>query len=76
MYVDYDSALEMCGLQSLHMRREHRSLQFAIKCTKHQINKEMFPLNQSTDIHDIRTYPFLIVIYIRANDNMYMLSCT
>ena len=54
MYADYDSALEMCGLQSLHMRREHRSLQFVIKCTRHQINKEMFPLNQSTDIHDIR----------------------
>ena len=54
MYVDYDSALEMCGLQSLNMRREHRSLQFSIKCTKHQTNQEMFPLNQTTDIHDIR----------------------
>ena len=54
MYVDYDSALEMSGLKSLHMRREHRSLQFAIKCTKHITNKDMFPLNQSTDTHDVR----------------------
>ena len=54
MYVDYESDLEMCGIKSLHMRREQRSLQFAIKCTKHQTNKIMFPLNQSTYTHDKR----------------------
>ena len=54
MYVSYDSALEMCGLQSLHNRREHRSLQFAIKCTQHKTNKQMFPLNPSTDTHMLR----------------------
>ena len=25
IYVDYTSALEMCGIESLHMRREHKS---------------------------------------------------
>ena len=54
MYVDYTSALEMCGLKSLHMRREHRSIQFALKCTKHQLNQRIFPLNPSTDTHDVR----------------------
>ena len=32
-------------------RRVHRSLQFAIKCTKHITNKDMY---QSTDTHDVR----------------------
>jgi hypothetical protein len=54
MYVSYEAALEMCGLQPLHMRREHRSLQFALKCINHPINKEMFPLNPTQDTHDIR----------------------
>ena len=46
-YVDYDSALEMCGLESLFSRREKRCLDFALKCTKHPINKRLFPLNQN-----------------------------
>ena len=54
MYMDYQSALEMCGLESLHTRRENRSLQFAIKCTKHKISKAMFPLNPSADTHNMR----------------------
>ena len=54
MYVDYNSALEMCGIDSLHMRREHRSLQFALKCTKHQLNQKLFPLNPSIDTHEVR----------------------
>ena len=54
MYVNYTSALEMCGLQILHMCREHRSLNFALKCTQHQTNKSMFPLNPSEDTHDVR----------------------
>ena len=54
MYVSYDSALEMCGLQPLHIRREHRSLQFALKCIKHKRNKKIFPLNPSTDTHLLR----------------------
>ena len=54
MYVDHSAALEMCGLETLHLRREHRSLKFALKCTKHKINSDMFPTNPSTDPHNIR----------------------
>ena len=54
MYVDYESALEMCGLMSLHDRREHKSLKFAIKCTKNTTNKHMFPINPSIDTHIVR----------------------
>ena len=54
MYVDYESALEMCGLVSLHERRENRSLKFAIKCSSHTTNKRLFPVNPSEDTHCIR----------------------
>ena len=35
-------------------RREHRSLQLALKCIKHPTNKSMFPDNPSTDTHSVR----------------------
>ena len=54
MFIDYNSALEMCALKSLYKRREDRSLSFAIKCTKHETNKSMFPLNPSQDTHTVR----------------------
>ena len=54
MFVSYDAALEMCGLKTLHERREHRSLQFALKCIKHPINQSMFPLNPTQDTHEVR----------------------
>ena len=54
MYVDYESALEMCGLQKLDTRRENRSLQFALHCLKNEITINMFPHNPSTDTHELR----------------------
>ena len=54
MYVTNDSALETCGLETLHERREHRALKFALKCNNHKDMKTMFPLNPTTDTHDIR----------------------
>ena len=44
MYVEYSVALEMYGILTLLMRREHRSLEFAPKCRKHLINSELFLL--------------------------------
>ena len=55
MYVDSEAAQEMCGLESLHTRRERRSLNFALKCTKHPTNQEIFPHNPSQDTHNIRS---------------------
>ena len=54
MYVDYPSALEMCGLQTLHERREQRSMSFALKCLKIPTNQDIFPLNPTEDTHLIR----------------------
>ena len=45
MYISYESALEMCGLNTLRERRETRCLDFALKCVKHSKNKRLFPLN-------------------------------
>ena len=61
MYVEYSAALEMCGLETLHTRREHRSLKFAIKCTIHPTNNEIFPLNPSQDTHFVRNREYFKV---------------
>ena len=56
-YVSYIAALEMCGLQTLHDRREKRCLDFAVKCTKHPVNKRLFPLNRNLDnnVNNVRS---------------------
>ena len=48
-YVSYSAALEMCGLQTLHDRREKRCLDFAVKCVKHPLNQRLFPLNKNLE---------------------------
>ena len=54
MFIDYASALEMTGLETIFRRREKRSLDFAKKCTKHLKNRRMFPLNSHQQGCDIR----------------------
>ena len=44
-YESYSTALEICGLESLHSRRESRCLDFALKCVKHPVNCRLFPEN-------------------------------
>ena len=51
MYIDYETALEMCGLQSLSSRREKRCLNFSLKCLKHPRNFNLFPLNTRKNGH-------------------------
>jgi hypothetical protein len=48
MFLDYESALEMCGLDRLSNRRVKRCLDFAQKCLKHPKNCRLFPLNTRT----------------------------
>ena len=45
MYISYEAALEMCGLQTLNERREKRCLNFSLKCIKHPKNQRLFPVN-------------------------------
>ena len=54
MYVDYQLAFKICALDSLYSRRENINFKFVMKCKQHKINNSMFPLNTSTDTHNMR----------------------
>ena len=44
-YISYESALISTNLLSLKQRREKKEISFALKCTKHPTNSNLFPLN-------------------------------
>ena len=46
MYISYESALEMTGIEDLATRREQRCKTFSQKCLNHQSNNRLFPLNE------------------------------
>ena len=49
-YGSYQEALELCDLETLKSRRNKLSLNFALKCTKNEKTKDMFPLtNKQTN---------------------------
>ena len=52
-YLDYASALQISGLETLKDRRTKLSLNFAKKCLKNERNKDLFPIN----IKNINTRP-------------------
>ena len=49
-YEDYENALLQTDLQTLKERRETLCLEFATKCTKHETNYLMFPLNPASHV--------------------------
>ena len=53
-YVDYDAALEMCGLETLASRRHKRCLDFALKAVKHPKNRRLFALSTFNTDHLMR----------------------
>jgi hypothetical protein len=72
MYVSYEAALEMSGLDSLEERRTKRSLSFAKKCLNHPTNHSLFPPNPSTDTHEVRSREAFLVN--KANTEAYRKS--
>ena len=68
MYIDYTSALEMCGLQTLSERRQARCLDFALKCIKHERNQRLFPLSEKSSKHYIRDKEIFHVNFARTED--------
>ena len=54
MYVDYEAALEMTGLDTLYDRRVDRCLKFSLKSIKHERNQNLFPLNSNLGNMDTR----------------------
>ena len=59
-YLDYSTALELCGLQSLSERRDKRCLDFSVKALKHPKNSRMFPINPNYSAHIRGSEPFLV----------------
>ena len=47
MFIDYDTALEICTLQKLFQRRQSHCLSFAKRCLKNKQTSTMFPINPS-----------------------------
>ena len=53
MYVSYEAAMEMCGLETLFSRRTKRSLTVSLSSLKYPKTCKMFPLKQTHE-QDIR----------------------
>ena len=73
-YVDYPSALEICGLETLQERRESRCLQFGLKCLLHPDHSNMFPVNPKVykNIYNTRKTEHFIVN--KAKSESYRMS--
>ena len=66
-YCDYETALEICGLESLEKRRKKRCLDFSLKCLKHPRNQRLFPSNSKVTTHDLRSKESFIVNFARTS---------
>ena len=67
-YVSYEAALEMTGLTTLEERRASRCRDFAKKCTRHETNKRMFPLNTAeSSNYDMRHREKYVVNFARTS---------
>ena len=65
-YSDYQTALEICGLESLEQRREKRCLDFSLKCLKHPKNLRLFPSTPKVTKHDLRSNEPFVVNFART----------
>ena len=65
-YVDYNTALNKCGLQTLFDRREKRCLDFSLKCLKHPTNRRLFPHNPN-QTHGVRSTETFSVNFARTS---------
>ena len=67
-YIDYPSALEICGLQTLSERRATRCLSFAKRSINHPTNSRFFPKNPNKNIHSVRNHEPFQVNFARTSD--------
>ena len=68
MYINYPSALKMCGLQTLSARRQARCLSFALKSVKHYRNQRLFTLTEKSSEHYTRNKEVFHVNFARTED--------
>ena len=66
-YTDYQTALEICGLESLEDRRKKRCLDFSLKCLKHPRNQKLFPSNSNMSNANLRSNEPFIVNFARTS---------
>ena len=67
MYVSYEAALEMCGIESLSSRRQKRCLDFSLKCIKHPKNSRIFPLNTKMHGQNVKSKELFEVNWARTS---------
>ena len=67
MFIDYASALEMSGLETLFSRRKSRCLNFALKSAKHSRMSRIFPLNKSSPVCQTREQEKFEVNFARTS---------
>ena len=67
MYIGYEVALEMTGLETLFDRRLKRCLDFSMKCANHVRNNRLFPLNTQTNTHDVRNHETFQVNFAKTS---------
>ena len=65
-YVDYETALRVCGLETLNKRRESKCLSFALKCINHEKNRRLFPLNPIKTDYEVRNRELFKVNFART----------
>ena len=68
MYIGYEAALEMTGLQTLYSRREQRCLSFALRSRKFPIGDRIFPLNQIKHKKEVRSREKFTVNFARTEE--------
>ena len=51
MFIDFDTALEICALQKLSQRRQSHCLFFAKGCLRNKQTASMFPLNPEVPLN-------------------------
>jgi hypothetical protein len=66
-YLDYQSALQTCGIESLETRRKQRCLNFTLKCLKHPKTMRLFPTNSNVNTHDVRKHEPYRVNFARTS---------
>ena len=66
-YLDYQTALEICSLETLETRRKNRCLDFSLKCLKHPRNRRLFPKNSNLSSHDLRVQEPFTVNFARTS---------
>ena len=67
MYLDYTSALEMTGLETLVSRRIKRCLDFSKKCIKHPRNSRLFPIAENNSTYNVRRKDMFKVNFARTS---------